>query len=142
MPDANPNADPNANPNAKPALNPQSSTKPDIKPDAKPDVKPDPNKSDVSADFLRAAADVMVALDSRYLESDLDTQIEMRDELDRAMRNYAQARLAILKRDVICTPADVAQMRVLRDRLANATRLRQLLDTALSFAGFLATRFL
>jgi hypothetical protein len=124
-----------ANPNAKP------DAKPDAKPNGKPDAKPD-SRPDASADFLRAAADVMVALDSRYLESDLDTQIEMRDELDRAMRNYAQARLAILKRDVICTPADVAQMRVLRERLANATRLRQLLDTALSFAGFLATRFL
>jgi hypothetical protein len=115
--------------------------KPDRKPDAKPDRKPD-TQPDVNGDFLRAAAEVMVALDSRYLESDLDTQIELRDQLDRAMQNYALTRLAILKRNAVCTPADVAKMQALRASLANATRLRQLLDTALNFAGFLATRFL
>jgi hypothetical protein len=100
------------------------------------------NSAENNAEFLKTAADIMSSLDIRYMQADLDTQLELRNDLDRAMRNYSRTRLAILKRQVICTPKDVEEMRKLRQKLTQATTQRQLLDVVLGFVGFLTTRFL
>jgi hypothetical protein len=103
---------------------------------------PDPIDPIYNPEFLKAAASVMNALDVRYMEADLDAQLQLRDELDRAMRTYSKTRLAILKRQVICTPQDIEDMKQLQKKLTKATGWRQFMDVALGFAGFLTTRFL
>jgi hypothetical protein len=97
---------------------------------------------DATTEFLKITADVMSNLDIAYMQADLDAQVELRDNLDRAMRNYSKTRLAILKRQVICTAQDVEAMKKMRQNLTKATGQRQLLDAFLGFAGFLSTRFL
>ncbi|OUC15560.1 MAG: hypothetical protein B0A82_06355 [Alkalinema sp. CACIAM 70d] len=96
---------------------------------------------DTNQQFLKLAADFMNELNVRYMEADLDEQIELQAQRDQAMRNYTQARLALLKRSVLCKPEDLAQMQQLKQKLAQSTSFRQILDSALSFAGFLSTRF-
>jgi hypothetical protein len=97
--------------------------------------------TNTNAEFLKIAADVMSNLDVTYMQADLDMQLELRDDLDRAMRRYAKIRLAILKRQVICTAQDIVAMQTLQQNLAKATGQRQLLDVFLGFVGFLTTRF-
>jgi hypothetical protein len=101
-----------------------------------------PKNPNANQQFLKLAADVLSELDIRYMQADLDQQLAMRDELDQAMLNYSRARLAILKQQVICTPKDVEKMRELRQKLARSQGWNQVLDSALGFAGFLASRFI
>jgi hypothetical protein len=101
-----------------------------------------PDSTTATTEFLKVAADVMSNLDIAYMQADLDAQIELRDDLDRAMRHYSRTRLAILKRQVVCTSQDVEAMKKLRQNLTKATGQRQLLDVFLGFVGFLSTRFL
>jgi hypothetical protein len=97
---------------------------------------------DATTEFLKVTADVMSNLDIAYMQADLDAQVELRDNLDRAMRNYSKTRLAILKRQAICTAQDVEAMKKIRQNLIKATGQIQVLDAFLGFAGFLSTRFL
>jgi hypothetical protein len=87
--------------------------------------------------FLKLAADVLSELDMRYMEADLDQQLALRDQLDQAMLNYSQARLALLKQEVQLTPADVIKMRELQAKLAQTSNFNQVFDLALNFIRFL-----
>ena len=98
--------------------------------------------SDSNSLFLKTAADLMNDLNVRYMEADFDTQVELRDELDRAMTAYSEAELAILQKNIKCTPDDVAQMQKLRQRIAKSAGAIQLLSTVGSIASFFVTRFL
>jgi hypothetical protein len=98
--------------------------------------------SDTNSLFLKAAADLMNDLNVRYMEADFDTQVELRDELDRTMTAFSEAELAILHKNVKCTPDDVAQMQKLRQRIAKSAGTIQLLGTVGSVASFLVKRFL
>ncbi len=93
---------------------------------------------DPSQAFLKLAADVLSELDIRYMEANLDEQLALRYQLDRAMLNYSQARLAILKQQVQLTATDVKKMRELRDKLAQTNNFNQVFDLALNFVGFLS----
>jgi hypothetical protein len=98
--------------------------------------------SDSNTEFLQVAADVATNMTTKYLRADLDTQIELRDNFDRALRNYNKTRLVILKKQVICTPKDVEAMQQLRQKLSQANTQQQLLDSLLGFVRFLTMRFL
>ncbi len=93
---------------------------------------------DPSQAFLKLAADVLSELDIRYMEANLDEQLALRYQIDRAMLNYSQARLAILKQQVKLTTIDVAKMRELQTKLAQTSSFNQVLDLALNFVGFLS----
>jgi hypothetical protein len=98
--------------------------------------------SDSNTEFLQVAADVATSITTKYLRADLDTQLELRDNFDRALRNYNKTRLAILKKQVICTPKDVEAMQQLRQKLSQANTQQQFLDSLLGFVRFLTMRFL
>jgi hypothetical protein len=102
----------------------------------------DADQLETNQQFLQAAADILSQLDIRYMEADLDEQLELRDELDRAMRNYSRTRLKILRQAVICTAEDIEEMQKIRDNLAQTDNFQQILQVALRFAGFLSFRFL
>jgi hypothetical protein len=88
--------------------------------------------------FLKLAADVLSELDIRYMEANLDEQLALRYQLDRAMLNYSRARLALLKQQVQLTPADVTKMRELQTQLAKTSSFNQVFDLALNFVSFLS----
>ena len=98
--------------------------------------------SDSNSLFLKTAANLMNDLNVRYMEADFDTQVEMRDELDRVMTAYAESQLAILQKNIKCTPADVAQMQKLQQKIAKSASSLQLLSTVGSIASFFVKRFL
>jgi hypothetical protein len=98
--------------------------------------------TDSNTEFLQIAADVATSITTKYLRADLDTQMELRDNFDRALRNYNKTRLVILKKQVICTPKDVEAMQQLRQKLSQANTQQQLLDSLLGFVRFLTMRFL
>ncbi|MBD2326515.1 hypothetical protein [Alkalinema sp. FACHB-956] len=98
--------------------------------------------ADANQQLLTLAAAFLDELNIRYMEADLDEQVELQPQRDRAMRNYTQARLALLQRRVLCKPEDLAQMQQIHQKLARSTNFRQVVDSVLSFAGFLTTRFL
>ncbi|MBE9028589.1 hypothetical protein IQ266_02310 [filamentous cyanobacterium LEGE 11480] len=91
--------------------------------------------------FLKLSADVLSELDIRYMEANLDQQLALRYQLDRAMLTYSRARLAILKNQVQLTPEDVIKMRELREQLSQTSRFNQIFDLALGFIGLLRDRF-
>jgi hypothetical protein len=98
--------------------------------------------TDSNTEFLQVAADVATNITTKYLRADLDSQMELRDNFDRALRNYNKTRLVILKKQVICTPKDVEAMQQLRQKLSQANTQQQLLDSLLGFVRFLTMRFL
>ena len=98
--------------------------------------------SDTNSLFFKTAADLMNDLNVRYMEADFDTQVELRDELDRVMTAYSEAELAVLNKNIKCTPADVAQMQKLRQQIARSAGTLQLLSTVGRVASFFVTRFL
>jgi predicted molibdopterin-dependent oxidoreductase YjgC len=98
--------------------------------------------SDSNSLFLKTASDLMNDLNIRYMEADFDTQVELRDQLDRAMTAYSEAELTILRKSVKCTPEDVAQMQKLRQQVAKSANFTQLLSTVGSVASFFVKRFL
>jgi hypothetical protein len=103
--------------------------------------RPLPTMSDSNSLFLKTAADLMNDLNVRYMEADFDTQVQLRDELDRAMIAYSEAELAILHKKIKCTPDDVAQMQKLRQKVAKSAGTIQFLSTVGSVASFLVKRF-
>lgn len=98
--------------------------------------------SDSNSLFLKTAANVMNDLNVRYMEADFDTQVELRDELDRVTIAYSEAELAILHKNIKCTPNDVAQMLKLQQRIAKSAGSLQLLSTVGTIASFFIRRFL
>jgi len=81
-------------------------------------------------------------LNVHYMEAEFDDQVQLKEQLDRAMSDFSQAKLAILKHNIVCTSDDVKQMQQLRERLANAPNLQQILATVMSFVNFVRLRFL
>ena len=59
-----------------------------------------PSAIEFSQAFLKLAADVLSELDIRYMEADLDQQLALRYQLDRAMLSYSRARLMLLQQQV------------------------------------------
>jgi hypothetical protein len=104
--------------------------------------RPDNTSNNSNKTVLKIAADILSELDVRYMSANLDEQIELRDDLDRAMLAYSRARLAILKQSTTCTAKDVENMKALRQKLSRSSSLEQLLDSTVSFIGLLTTRFL
>ncbi len=98
--------------------------------------------SDPNDLFLQHASDLMNDLNVHYMEAEFDEQVQLKEQLDQAMSAFSQAKLAILKHNVICTSDDVKQMQQLRERLATAPNLQQILATVVSFASFVRLRFL
>lgn len=98
--------------------------------------------SDTNRLFFQHASDLMNELNTRYMEAEFDEQVQLKDDLDRAMTNFSQARLAILQSNIICTPADVKQMQQLQQQLSKAPSWEQILATAVNFANFVRQRFL
>jgi len=81
-------------------------------------------------------------LNVRYMEAEFDDQVQLKDQLDRAMSDFSRAKLAILKNSIICTSDDVKQMQQLRQRLSNAPDVQKILATVVSFVSFVRLRFL
>jgi len=81
-------------------------------------------------------------LNVRYMEAEFDDQVQLKDQLDRAMSDFSKAKLAILKNSIICTSDDVKQMQQLRQRLSNAPDVQKILATVVSFVSFVRLRFL
>ena len=98
--------------------------------------------SDSNHLFLQQAANLMNDLNVRYMEAEFDDQVQLKDQLDQAMNDFSKAKLAILKNTITCTADDVRQMQQLRQRLAKAPNLQQILTTVISFANFVRLRFL
>jgi pyruvate formate-lyase activating enzyme-like uncharacterized protein len=98
--------------------------------------------SDSNHLFLQHASDLMNDLNVHYMEAEFDDQVQLKEQLDRAMSDFSQAKLAILKHNIVCTSDDVKQMQQLRERLANAPNLQQILATVMSFVNFVRLRFL
>ncbi len=98
--------------------------------------------SDSNHLFLQHASDLMNDLNVRYMEAEFDEQVQLKDQLDRAMSDFSQARLAILKHNIVCTSEDVKQMQQLRQQIAKAPNLQQILTTVVSFMNFVRLRFL
>lgn len=92
--------------------------------------------------FLQQASDLMNDLNVRYMEAEFDDQVQLKDQLDRAMSDFSKAKLAILKNSIICTSDDVKQMQQLRQRLSNAPDVQKILATVVSFVSFVRLRFL
>jgi hypothetical protein len=93
-------------------------------------------------DFFQQASDLLNELEIRYMEADFDTQVQLRDQLDQAMADFSKARLAILKKNIVCTPDDVKQMQLLRQQIVNAPDILRVLTTVAKFAAFVKLRFL
>lgn len=98
--------------------------------------------SDSNRLFLQQAANLMNDLNVHYIEAEFDDQVQLKDQLDQAMRDFSKAKLAILKNNITCTAEDVRQMQQLRQRLARAPNLQQILTTVVSFVSFIRLRFL
>ncbi|WP_068816499.1 hypothetical protein [Phormidesmis priestleyi] len=98
--------------------------------------------SDSNHLFLQQASDLMNDLNVRYMEAEFDDQVQLKDQLDRAMSDFSRAKLAILKNSIICTSDDVKQMQQLRQRLSNAPDVQKILATVVSFVSFVRLRFL
>jgi hypothetical protein len=97
--------------------------------------------SDNNRLFLQQASNLLNELQIRYLEADFDDQVELKDDLDRAMSDFSRAKLAILKSTVTCTSDDVKQMRQLRQKISSAPNFSQIVSTVVSFATFVRSRF-
>jgi hypothetical protein len=91
--------------------------------------------------FLQQASNLLNELQIRYLEADFDEQVELKDDLDRAMSDFSRAKLAILKNSVTCTSDDVKQMQQLQKKVSNAPNFSQIVSTVISFATFVRSRF-
>ncbi len=98
--------------------------------------------SDSNHLFLQQASDLMNDFNVRYMEAEFDDQVQLKDQLDRAMSDFSKAKLAILKNSIICTSDDVKQMQQLRQRLSNAPDVQKILATVVSFVSFVRLRFL
>ncbi len=79
-----------------------------------------------NTEFLQTASAVMNELDIRYMEADLDGKLELKEELDRAMMTFSEARSKILENEVICTPEDLAHMQELRHEVERAGEIQTL----------------
>lgn len=88
--------------------------------------------------FLQTASAVMNELDIRYMEADLDGKVQLKDDLDRAMMTFSEIRCRILESEVICTPADVAQMKQLHQEVNDAGTVQSVLSTMTKIARFFA----
>lgn len=93
-------------------------------------------------EFFQQASDLLGELEIRYMEADFDTQVQLRDQLDQAMADFSRARLAILQKNILCTPDDVKQMQLLRQQIIKAPDFLQILATVAKFAAFIRMRFL
>ncbi len=98
--------------------------------------------SDSNHLFLQHASDLMNDLNVHYMEAEFDDQVQLKEQLDQAMSDFSKAKLAILKHNIVCTSDDVGQMQQLRQRLAKAPNLQQILATVVSFVNFVRLRFL
>ncbi len=98
--------------------------------------------SDNNALLLQSAAALMNDLNVRYMEADLDGQLDLKPEMDQAFLNYSQARLALLENSIQCTPADVSQMQQLRQQVSQAAEIQTVIAAVIRFSSFLRGRFL
>ncbi|MER3433112.1 MAG: hypothetical protein C4288_06710 [Leptolyngbya sp. ERB_1_1] len=98
--------------------------------------------SDNNQLFFKQASDLLSKIEIRYMQADFDEQIELKEERDRAMTVFSQARLAILKENIICTDADVQIMKQLRQQIDSSPDIVQVVATVASFASFVRSRFL
>ena len=94
---------------------------------------------DSNALFLKAAAAVMNELDVQYIEADLDGKVQLKDDLDKAMRAFSQVRRRILESEVQCTPADVAKMQALQREVQQASDIQTVLKAIVRVIGFLTS---
>jgi hypothetical protein len=92
--------------------------------------------------FLQQAGALLNDLQVVYREAEFDEQVQLKPQLDQAMITYSKARLAIAKNAIVCTPEDLKQMKLLRDRIDKAPNLLQLVEGIAKFALFMRSRFL
>lgn len=98
--------------------------------------------SDNNELFFKQASDLLSQIEVRYMQADFDQQIELKEERDRAMTVFSQARLAILKQNLACTDADIQKMKQLRQKIERSPDIVQVIATVASFAAFMRSRFL
>lgn len=92
--------------------------------------------------FFKQASDLLSKIEIRYMQADFDDQIELKDERDRAMTVFSQARLAILKQNIACTDTDIQKMKELQQKIDRSPDILQVVATVASFAAFMRSRFL
>jgi transcriptional/translational regulatory protein YebC/TACO1 len=92
--------------------------------------------------FLQQATAVVKEIEIRYLSTDFDEQFQMREERDRAMIVYSEAKLKLLKNQVQCKPEDVQEMQKLRKQIEDAPDVSHIISGVGRFVGFLRSRFL
>jgi hypothetical protein len=88
--------------------------------------------------FLQTASTVMNELDIRYMEADLDEKLELKEELDKAMMTFSEARCKILENEVLCSADDVAKMQELRREVEQAGETQKLLMVVVRVGRILA----
>lgn len=93
---------------------------------------------DSNTEFLQVASNVMNELDIRYMEADLDEKLTLKDDLDRAMMTFSEARSKILENEVICTPEDVTNMQELRREVDRAGEIQALVKVAVRLTRIMA----
>lgn len=88
--------------------------------------------------FLQTASAVMNELDVRYMEADLDEKVQLKEELDKAMMTFSEARCKILENEVLCSEDDVAKMQELRREVERAGEIQSLLKIVVRVGRILA----
>ncbi len=88
--------------------------------------------------FLQTASAVMNELDVRYMEADLDEKVQLKEELDKAMMTFSEARCKILENEVLCSAADVAKMQELRQEVEQAGEIQTLVTVVVRLGRILA----
>jgi hypothetical protein len=91
-----------------------------------------------NTEFLQTASAVMNELDVRYMEADLDGKLELKEELDKAMLTFSEARSRILENEVICTAEDVANMQELRHEVEQAGEIQALVGVVVRLTRIIA----
>ncbi|MCU0550385.1 MAG: hypothetical protein MUC48_13635 [Leptolyngbya sp. Prado105] len=92
--------------------------------------------------FFEQASELLSKIEIRYRQADFDDQVQLKKERDRAMALFSRARLAIMKEGIICTDADVEQMKQLQQKIDSSTDVLQVVATIAKFTAFVRSRFL
>ncbi len=88
--------------------------------------------------FLQTASAVMNELDVRYMEADLDEKVQLKEELDKAMMTFSEARCKLLENEVLCSADDVAKMQELRQEVEQAGEIQTLITVVVRLGRILA----
>lgn len=86
--------------------------------------------ADNDALVLENATNAVLKIDLKYRQSDINEKLLLNPARDEAFNAYVSARLVLLQDGIVCTDADLAEMKALRTQMDSNVTTQAYIETA------------